>query len=65
MFDKGQKNYSSNVYHITQKDDNGFIAENNNQEDKRILPFQIKKINKDQLISKEKPEKGVKKNLKK
>lgn len=46
MFDKGQKNYSSNVYHITEKDKNGYIAENDAEQDQRVLPFQIKKIDK-------------------
>lgn len=53
MFAKGQKNYTKNVFNVKQADDLGFLVEDEKGNEQRVMPFQMKQINKKELIAQE------------
>lgn len=62
MFDKGRKNYTTNLFNLIEKDRHGFKVEDDKHNVRRVLPFQMFKVNKDRLIEKkEKDKNNVKK----
>lgn len=39
MFNKGRKNYTSNLFNVIEKDNHGFKVEDDKHNIKRVLPF--------------------------